>query len=419
MILFSTQTFPPAVGGMENLMAGLAQALAAAPPAMDAPVAERGPAAGGEAVLVFADGRHGSRAAECAFDASFRGDTLAAGGPPGALPAGDNPAGAVRRFRAPRPLRRIWKARAVAAAAGAGTRARAIVCDSWKSAEKLPAGLAAPILCLAHGSELMDDKPRRAARIRRALGKAAAVVAVSGFTAGLARARLGPGEAGKVRVIPPGIAPPPPPSRAAQAEIARLVADRSPVLATMARLDPRKGMDMVIRALPELRRAHPRILYLIASLDRDRARLARLTRDCGVGDAVRFLRPDSGGYKTALLQTADLFAMPNRAIGDSVEGFGIVFLEAAACGAPALAGRIGGAADAVAEGKTGWLCDGADAAAVTAALAEALSDLPRLARLGDAARRRALEQFSWPRIGGRYRRLIAELRPVSGNTRPP
>ncbi|MDD9818235.1 MAG: glycosyltransferase family 4 protein [Gammaproteobacteria bacterium] len=411
MILFSTQTFPPAVGGMENLMAGLAQALTAAPPATDAPVAERGPAAGGEAVLVFADGRHGSRAAERAFDASFRGGTLASGGPPGALPASGNPASAVRRFRAPRPLRRLWKARAVAAAAGAGTRA--IVCDSWKSAERLPAGLAAPILCLAHGSELMGDQPRRTARIRRALGKAAAVVAVSGFTAGLARARLGPGEAGKVRVIPPGIAPPPPPSRAAQEEIARLVADRSPVLATMARLDPRKGMDMVIRALPELRRAHPRILYLIASLDRDRT-LARLARDCGAGDAVRFLAPDSGGYKTALLQAADLFAMPNRAIGDSVEGFGIVFLEAAACGAPALAGRIGGTADAVAEGKTGWLCDGADAAAVTAALAEALSDLPRLARFGDAARRRALEQFSWHRIGGRYRRLIAELRPVSG-----
>ena len=98
--------------------------------------------------------------------------------------------------------------------------------------------------------------------------------------------------------------------------------------------------------------------------------------------------------------------MPARREGASGEGFGLVYLEAAWYGLPALAGREGGGAEAVLDGTTGLLCDGADQQAVAAAQARLLGDEALRRRLGEAAAHRARNEFGWDAAAARYRRLL-------------
>jgi phosphatidylinositol alpha-1,6-mannosyltransferase len=336
----------------------------------------------GHRVEVFAD-RHRSDAAEVAM--------------PGLI---------LHRFGGPRPLRRWRKRRAIAAALRAGPAA--VIADSWKSVEALPAGAPAPLV-LAHGMEFPAKASRRkAGRIRAALGRAGAIVPSSRYTEALLPPYLPAGDGSRCVVIPPPIGDQPEPSAADVAAAEALTAGHGPVLLTLARLEPRKGVDQVIRALPGLAARHPGILLLVAGSGEDHARLAGLATQLDVAARVRFLGRVEDGMKAALFRRADLFAMPTRREGSSVEGFGIAYLEAAWHGLPALAGRDGGAADAVAEGETGALCDGADAAAVEAALAALLGDPVGLAAMGQRAAARVRAGFLWDSALPRYLDLLRE-----------
>ena len=366
MILITTQTFPPAVGGMENLMRGLADAFAQS----------------GESVRVFADAKGDAAEktidAECAF--------------------------IVRRFGGPRILRRIRKARIIARES---QNAKAVVADSWKSLERLNlAPPLPPVICLAHGSELLDDSAGRIARISGAFHKADFIVANSLYVAELA-GRFSSTE--KIKVIPPGIPPPPPPNDSAKEEFKSIIKDYHPILATVARLEPRKGLDTVIRALPNLINTYPKILYLIGGGGEDKKRLQLLANELGVAANVHFAGVTLGARKSALLNSSDLFVMPTRRVGNSIEGFGIAYLEAAMCGIPSLGGTEGGGGDAIADGETGILCDGKNAKEVEKAIADILADSPRLARMGIAAKNRAAE-FSWDIIVRRHLALINSTR---------
>jgi glycosyltransferase involved in cell wall biosynthesis len=348
--LLTTQCFPPRLGGIEAVMEGLARAL---------------PTLGWRAI-VAADGRAG--------------------------PGEDWPDGVtVARFAAPKPVRGRLKAWRVAATLRRLTAAGArpvVIADSWKSLERLsPAALAGvPTLALAHGMEfLADPRGPRGARIRAALARADAVAANSRFTAALAAPFAPPG---RVAVVNPAIAAeaPPTPDRLA-AMRARL--GEGPVLATLCRLEPRKGVDMAIRATGRLSPGRPGLTLAVAGAGPDEGRLRALAAAEGVADRVRFLGRVDAGDKAALLASADLFVMPTRREGASVEGFGLVYLEAGRHGAPSVAGTGSGAEDAVEHGVAGLLCDPADADAVAAAVEALLSDPPRRRAMGEAARRRA------------------------------
>jgi phosphatidylinositol alpha-1,6-mannosyltransferase len=153
---------------------------------------------------------------------------------------------------------------------------------------------------------------------------------------------------------------------------ARLGLGEYRMILTVARLDPRggyKGHDMVIRALPELTSAHNGgLVYWIAGEGDDRARLQGLARDLGVADQVRFMGKTSLADLLDLYRAADLFVLPS-----SGEGFGIAFIEAMACGTPALGLAVGGAPDALGDGELG-IC--VTAQAFPEALRKAL-DAPR------------------------------------------
>jgi phosphatidylinositol alpha-1,6-mannosyltransferase len=178
--------------------------------------------------------------------------------------------------------------------------------------------------------------------------------------------------------------------------------DRTLVLG-LSRLVPRKGFDVVIDAVLALGDAP--VQLAIAGAGRDRARLVRRAR----GDAnVRFLGRVPDDALPVLYGCADIFAMccRDRWGGIEAEGFGIVFLEAAACAVPAIAGRSGGAHEAVDDGVTGFVVAPQDTDAVRAAMRRLSDDPAARERMGRAARERALAEYS-------YDRLVERLLPLS------
>jgi phosphatidylinositol alpha-1,6-mannosyltransferase len=352
MILVLTQNFPPDVGGIEIYVGQLVKALVAK----------------GERVSVFADATPGAQASDARLD----GVT-------------------VRRFSGPRPLRRLLKAWA-AHRLLATTPCKGIFCDSWKSLALLPRPRV-PVVVLAHGNEYLGNGWRRRSRVSAALRKAGVVVANSRYTAGLvqpfAHDRLA------VKVIHPPIEPLPEAEPRAMARLADRIGGGRPLLAGVGRLEPRKGFDKVIAALPDLVQRFPGLTLAIGGDGPDRARLEALAQDKGIGGRVVFLGRVDDAMRTALLSSADLFVMPARRAGRSVEGYGIVYAEAAWYGIPSVAGAIGGGAEAVIDGETGYVVPGDDEAAVGAAVERLLSDDALRRRMGEEAQRRVRQQGTW------------------------
>jgi phosphatidylinositol alpha-1,6-mannosyltransferase len=273
----------------------------------------------------------------------------------------------------------------------------------------LPLGLvgprlrAAPYVVVTHGAEITvcGRLPVTRQLGRRVLHGAAAVVAAGGYPARQVTHVAGRPVRGVE--IPPGVdvARFHPLDDAQRAETrARfgLAADR-PLVLGLSRLVPRKGFDVVIDAVADL----PDVQLAIAGGGRDRSRLERRA-----GRNTTFLGrvPDADG--PALFACADVFAMccRERWAGLEAEGFGIVFLEAAASGVPQVAGRSGGAHEAVIDGETGYVVAPRATADVRAALQRLTSDDALRARMGAAARRRACDDFA-------YDDLVARLAPIA------
>jgi len=182
------------------------------------------------------------------------------------------------------------------------------------------------------------------------------------------------------------------------------------VVVSVSRLVPRKGMDVLIRAAARLRIAHPDLLVAIAGAGRDSGRLSRLIDRTGA--PVRLLGRVSEDDKAALLRAGDMFAMVcrNRWGGLEQEGFGIVFLEAAAAGLPQIAGDSGGAAEAVVDGETGIVVSHpAEETEVAAALDRLLGDEVMRRRMGAAARQRVMNSFDYDTLAPRLAEALAKV----------
>jgi phosphatidylinositol alpha-1,6-mannosyltransferase len=270
----------------------------------------------------------------------------------------------------------------------------------------LPLGLigprlrSAPYVVVAHGAEITVPAsiPWVRTRGRAILRGAAAVVAAGGYPARQA-ARVAGCELRGV-VVPPGVdgqrfRPLGLDARTAVRARFGLDPDR-PVVLALSRLVPRKGFDVVIDAVADL----PDVQLAIGGGGRDRARLARRARG---NPNVRFLGRVAEEQLPDLFGCADAFAMccRDRWGGLEAEGFGIVFLEAAACAVPAVAGRSGGAHEAVVDRDTGFVVDPRDVAAVRSAVAALCSEPDLRARMGAAARERAVAEYSYERLVGR------------------
>lgn len=191
-----------------------------------------------------------------------------------------------------------------------------------------------------------------------------------------------------------------------------LDADR-PTITSVSRLVPRKGMHQLVESAARLRRRFPDLQVAIGGTGRDQRRLVRRIGRLGLGSTVTLLGRVPDDALADLYRAGDVCTMlcHDRWLGMEAEGFGIVFVEAAACARPVVAGRSGGAADAVADGINGAVVDATDPAAVDSALASYLADPALARRHGDAGRERAVTTFRWDVQAPRFAAWLAETFP--------
>ena len=275
----------------------------------------------------------------------------------------------------------------------------------------VPLGIVGPWLELPydvvlHGAEV--TVPGRLPASKQVLGRvlrgARHVIAAGGYPA--AEAEHAAGRTLPMTVVPPGVdierfrPLTPDERRSARAHFG--FADDAEIVVGISRLVPRKGFDTVIRAVAALAPFRPRLVLAIAGAGRDRERLEKLATELSA--PVRFMGRVSHDDLPLLYGCADVSAMMcrNRWAGLEQEGFGIVFVEAAACGVPQIAGRSGGAAEAVEHGETGFVVDDpSDVNDVVRRLTQLLDDDQLRASMSVASRSRAEREFSYEILAAR------------------
>ncbi|MGI5129315.1 glycosyltransferase family 4 protein [Pseudonocardia sp. CA-107938] len=254
------------------------------------------------------------------------------------------------------------------------------------------------VVASTHGHEIgWSMLPGARQALRRIATTADVVTVVSKHT----RRRVAPacGPAAALELLRPGVDTavfrPDPGARADLRHRHRL--GDAPVVVCVGRLVPRKGQDVLVRALPRIRAAAPGARLLLVGDGPDRDRLRRLAADCEVAHAVVFTGNVPQDELAAHHAVADVFAMPcrTRGRGLDVEGLGIAFLEAAATGVPVVAGRSGGAPETVRPGRTGAVVDGRDPVAVADTVGALLADPDRAAELGAAGRSWMAAEWTW------------------------
>ena len=177
------------------------------------------------------------------------------------------------------------------------------------------------------------------------------------------------------------------------------------ILLTVTRLYPYKGVDRMLESLPAIARAIPGIRYLVVGEGPDLPRLQQLTFHLGLDSKVRFLGRRELSEIVRLYNLADLFVMLSREELPDVEGFGLVFLEAAACGLPSVGGRSGGIPDAIDEGKTGWLVDPRNTEEIAATIIDLFESPDKLKRASQRCLATAPEK-SWERAADK---ILSEM----------
>jgi phosphatidylinositol alpha-1,6-mannosyltransferase len=311
----------------------------------------------------------------------------------------------------PESLLIYWKLLAKAGALAATRRFVAIF-----AGRVLPEGLVAwaiarlrgrPVLIYAHGEELTNwGRGRKFALMRFVFRRADAVLANSDFTRDTLAGLLGV-DPGRIAVVYPTVDEnrfrPGLSGDDLRAGIG--VAPGQRLILSIGRLQRRKGFDSVIRALPLLHRQGIDAHYVVIGVGDDGEYLQRLAAELGVSERVHLL--GHVGYEDLprWYAACDLFAMPNRDIDGDTEGFGLVFLEAASAGKPAVAGTAGGTGSAVVDGVTGLRVDGEQLPAITRALARLLTDAAEAARMGLNGRMRVLDNFTHQRRVDQLREL--------------
>ena len=187
-----------------------------------------------------------------------------------------------------------------------------------------------------------------------------------------------------------------------------------PVLLTVGRLQVRKGHDMLIRALPAIRTHVPDVLYAVIGDGEERPRLEALARELGVEGHVRFHGDPDDAVLIRGYRQCDVFVLPNREVDGDFEGFGMVLLEAQACGKPVIAGASGGTREALIDGVTGRVLDCTTPDELGRVIPEWLRDPAALTRMGDQGRRLVLQRFDWPALVQQASSILDVPAPDSG-----
>ena len=363
MFLISTRNFPPDVGGIQNLMEGLSNALL-----------NHGP------VKVFADSFENSEN----YDLNSKLDIQRISG-----------FKIFKKYRKANLVKEFIKDNDI----------RAVFFDHWKSLENIELSTLerTKSFCLIHSKEI--NHPIGSSLNKRmisALNKANFIVANSDFTKNLAT-KLGYKNK-NIKVINPGCNYPIQVNEEGKKFAENIFTDAFPKLITVSRLDGRKSHKNVLMTIKNLLPKFPKLKYVSIGDGDEKSNLEKLSKELGLIDQVRFIYKSTEQEKIGLLEKSDIFIMPSVIYKKSVEGFGITFIEAASYGKPSIAGKFGGEADAVLEGKTGYLCDGNDLNNLYETLLKIL-DNDKYKKLGANALEFS-KNFSWNKIVKKYIELI-------------
>lgn len=265
------------------------------------------------------------------------------------------------------------------------------------------------VLACTHGHEVgWSMLPGARAALRRIGDGTDVITYVSRYTRGRFASAFGP--RARLEHLPPGVDTDRfEPNSVSRAELrARYRLGQRPVVVCISRLVPRKGQDMLIKALPDIRRRVDGAALVIVGGGPYAKTLHRLAGECGVESDVVF----SGAVPNAELPghyaMADVFAMPCRTRGGGldVEGLGIVFLEASATGVPVVAGDSGGAPETVRDGETGRVVDGRSQDQIVESISDLLADPAAARRMGRAGRDWICREWNWDTHTARLGELL-------------
>ena len=276
-----------------------------------------------------------------------------------------------------------------------------------------------PLLVFVHGDEISQTEGRRLQpSVRDAIYRSADAI-VAANTYAFERVAAICKSTRRIRMITPGVdtdsfRPGERPEWIAR----KYELGASPVIVTVGRLVKKKGHEAVLRSLSSVLQRMPDTKYLIVGGGPEEARLKQMAEHQGVAHAVRFTGDIPHHTLPDFYRAADVFCMLNQqdSSGD-IESFGMVFIEANACGKPVIGGRSGGTAESIAEGQTGFLCDPGDSTALSDMLLLLLGNAGLRQRLGVAGLERVRNEFDWD---SRARQLLEVHRRISkpGRTRP-
>jgi phosphatidylinositol alpha-1,6-mannosyltransferase len=278
-----------------------------------------------------------------------------------------------------------------------------------------------PYICYVHGEELNLAASSRELRwlTHRALLGASFVIANSQNTEGILLQNWGlPKD--RIRILYPGVDTHRfVPAKLNNAERQRLGWVNRAVILTVGRLQKRKGHDNLILALNKIKEFIPTVLYSIIGDGEERLSLRQLVDKQGAHDYVQFLGELQDDDLINCYQQADLFVLPNRQVGQDIEGFGMVLLEAQACGKPVLAGASGGTAETMRIPETGFVVPCEDYNELAKAILDLLRHPDRLADMGYSARDWVVERFDWSPLALNAKRIFNDIQSERAPLRKP
>lgn len=314
------------------------------------------------------------------------------------------------------PQKGFWKwfemLKAVARACRAGGYQKILV------GQIIPLGLAAYILSFwfkfdygvfLHGLDLSLalKTPRRRWLVGLILRRARWIICANSYTADQVQKFLVKVTQKNISVVNPGIDPTNLPSlEILNAQKLNLAGNLK--LLTVGRLVKRKGVDKMLQVLPEILLKYPELKYYVLGQGPELENLKRQAQDLGLKDCVQFVSGVEHTQKWLYYQACDLFVLPALDLAGDYEGFGIVYLEAALMGKAVVAGLSGGVKDAVIDGETGLIVDVEQIQDLKAAVMKLLADQKLSQQMGQTARARALENFTWSKQASKIAQILVK-----------
>jgi len=276
-----------------------------------------------------------------------------------------------------------------------------IIGDHWKSFELIKSNKKK--ICLIHSKEINHNKDTNLnKRVLNVLNNVETVVANSKFTKDLAIS-FGVQE-DKIIVINPGVDPIQELDKETIDKVENLLKHKTPRLITVSRFDKRKNHEKVIMSLRNLKQTYPDIIYICVGYGDEEVNIKKLVEELDLKEQVIFFKDISNNLKNSLIAKSNVFVMPSIIYKKSVEGFGIAYVEAAQYGIPSIGGKDGGASDAINHEKTGLICDGNNLDEVYSTINSMLENKKYL-EYGKAAKENSVK-FKWDKIIEEYKKIL-------------